>query len=180
MSFIHCNNLLLWRHADAEPLPEIDSPEYESTSYKSLDCARPLSKKGHKQAEKIAAWINKNAPKNTLIICSNALRAVQTAEALKRDYIVFASLAPGAALEEVLDTLSELPKNNLPYENLLVVGHQPWLGLLAAQLLNLPLSLPKNAKEIGIKKGALWWFKRPILQKKEAFKLYAVITPSLL
>ena len=170
MKDLNYRNIILWRHADAEPLAELEDQ----------DSARPLSKKGLKQAEKMADWLLNNMPKNTVIISGNAIRAKQTAQALKREYIVYASLAPGATLETVLDTLGNLPKNNLPCESLLVIGHQPWLGLLAAQLLNLPQLLPKNAKEISIKKGAVWWFKQPILQKNQPFKLHAVQAPSLL
>ena len=175
MSLLTCSNILLWRHADAIQLTESEGLDFENQ-----DSARPLSKKGLKQAEKMAAWLSNNMPKNTLIISSNAVRAEQTAQALKRDYIVLASLSPAATLEEVVDTLNHLPKQHLPDECLLVIGHQPWLGLLATQLLSLPLSLPKNAKEISIKKGAMWWFKRPILQKNQPFKLFTVIVPSLL
>lgn len=128
----------------------------------------------------MATWLHNNMPKKTLFISSNALRAEQTAQALKRDYILFVSLAPEATLEAVVDTLSHIPIQHLPYENILVIGHQPWLGLLAAQLLILPVSIHVNAKEIGIKKGALWWFKRPIPLKNQPFKLLTVITPSLL
>lgn len=175
MSILNCHNLLLWRHADAEPLTE-----FEGLGFKNQDSARLLSKKGLKQAEKMAAWLCNNMPKNTLIISSNAIRAEQTAQALKHDYIVFASLSPAATLQEVVDTLNHLPKQRLYYESLLVIGHQPWLGLLAAQLLCLPLSLPKNSKEISIKKGTMWWFKRKILTKNQPFKLLTIIAPSLL
>jgi len=170
MIALNYHNILLWRHADAEPITEI----------KGLDSKRPLSKKGLKQAEKMADWLSNNMPKNMLVISSNAVRAEQTAQALKLDYIVFASLAPGATLETVLDTLNNLPKNKLQYENLLLIGHQPWLGLLAAQLLSLPQVLPKNAKEISIKKGAVWWFKQSTLEKNQSFKLFTMQTPALL
>ena len=164
------HNIVLWRHADAEPL----------TDTRGLDSARPLSKKGLKQAKKMATWLTNNLQKNTVIISSNALRAEQTAQTLKRDYMVFASLAPDATLNTVLQTISQLPKNNLQMESLLVIGHQPWLGLLAAQLLSLPQNLANNAKEISIKKGAVWWLKRTSLQENQPFKLVTVLAPSLL
>lgn len=171
-------NILLWRHADALPL------EHPNSS----DIARPLSKKGLKQAEKMADWVLNALPENTLIVSSNAVRAEQTVQSLELDYLVFASLAPNATLDTVLDTLSNLPKNNLPAENLLVIGHQPWLGLLAAQLLNAPQPLPKNATEYSIKKGAVLWFKQFKLQglrqstaqKKHLYRLHAAQVPSLI
>ncbi len=167
---LNYQNILLWRHAIAEDLADFDD----------LDSARPLSKKGLKQADKMACWLTSNMPKDTLIISSNALRAEQTAQALDQEYIVLASLAPGATLASALQTICDLSKNNLHSENLLVVGHQPWLGLLAAQLLNLPNHLPENAKEISIKKGAVWWFKRSNSQENQPFKLFTVLAPSLL
>lgn len=164
------NNILLWRHADAEPL----------TEGQGLDIDRPLSKKGLKQAQKMATWLSNSMPKDTVIISSNALRAEQTTQALHLDYVVFATLAPEATLEAVLKTVAQLADDKLQGENLLIIGHQPWLGLLAAQLLTLPATLGANAKEISIKKGAVWWFKQPILQKNQPFKLLTVQSPSLL
>jgi phosphohistidine phosphatase len=167
---LNYQNILLWRHAIAEDLADFDD----------LDSARPLSKKGLKQADKIAHWLTSNMPKDTLILSSNALRAEQTAQALHQEYLVTASLSPSATLESALRAICDLSANRQQSENLLVVGHQPWLGLLAAQLLSFPQALPENAKEISIKKAALWWFKQSNSQENQPFKLFTVLAPSLL
>ena len=71
-------DLLLWRHADA-----LDgAPDHE----------RALSDKGHKQAKRMAAWLNERLPADTLILASPAVRAQQTVAALKRDYQTVAEL----------------------------------------------------------------------------------------
>ena len=185
MTALNYQNILLWRHAHAKDLADLDGLDFGNMDFDALDfdirdSARPLSKKGQKQAEKMAAWLKNNMPKDTLIVSSNALRAKQTAQALGLQYIVIADLAPNATLASALKTISELSVNNLASDNLLLVGHQPWLGLLAAQLLYLPKKLPENAKEISIKKGAVWWFKRPISQRNQPFKLFTVLAPSTL
>lgn len=175
MTALNYQNILLWRHAQAEDLADFDDLDFDNR-----DSARPLSKKGQKQAEKVAGWLKNNMPKGTLIVSSNALRAKQTAQSLGLEYIVIADLAPNVTLETALKTIGELSVNNLASDNLLLVGHQPWIGLLAAQLLNFPKKLSESAKEISIKKGAVWWFKRPISQGNQPFKLFTVLAPSTL
>ena len=166
---LNYQHIILWRHADAEKLGN-----------ENVDTARPLSKKGEQQAQKMAKWLVANLPAETLVISSNAVRAQQTAEALKLQTITFANLAPTATLQEVLATISELADNHLHAKNLLIIGHQPWLGLLAAQLLCLPNKLTQNSKEISIKKGSVWWFKKPNLENNQAYKLFTVQVPSLI
>jgi phosphohistidine phosphatase len=171
-------NILLWRHADALPLnAEI-----------MIDIDRPLSKKGNKQARKMANWLSDHLPKNTIIITSTAVRANQTAKALNHEFIVLDKLDPGASLADVLHTINALTKsiqaksiqesNNQDNLNLLIVGHQPWLGEFAAYLLNLNQSLP--TEEVNIKKGTVWWFKRDGLMPQQIYNLLCLQTPSLL
>jgi len=54
----------------------------------------------------------------------------------------------------------------------LVVGHQPTLGEVAAQLLGC------EGSALSIKKGALWWFSRR--EGSEQITLRLVITPDFL
>src|SRR6266487_3766122 len=81
-------DLILWRHADAEP----GEP----------DIGRRLTAKGLKQAERVAAWLDGHLPDTTRILSSPAERAQQTARALKRKFRVVPELGPGAAASEVL------------------------------------------------------------------------------
>lgn len=157
-------NILLWRHADALPLSD-DVP---------VDIDRPLSKKGHNQAQKIANWLTNHLPKNTLMIASTALRSKQTVQAFSDDFIVYDTLAPGASLETVLKTINDLSTNHQGRLDLLIIGHQPWLGELAAQLLDL------NQSEMNIKKGSLWWFKASKSVADPTYNLFCVQTPRLL
>ena len=76
-------DLILWRHAEAEP----GEP----------DLGRRLTAKGIQQAERMAKWLDRHLPATTRILTSPADRAEQTARALKRKYRVVPELAPGGA-----------------------------------------------------------------------------------
>ncbi len=148
--------LLLWRHAEAEDgLP---------------DFARALTAKGHKQAGKVATWLDRHLPANCRVLVSPAQRAQQTAAALGRKFKTVAALAPGASAEELLRQ-SGWPQAR---ESVLIVGHQPALGQVAARLLGLP------QEEWAIKKGAVWWFSNRERESGSHTVLRAVIAPDLL
>ncbi|HSR02875.1 MAG TPA: histidine phosphatase family protein [Methylophilaceae bacterium] len=159
-------NIMLWRHADALPI---------GGNIRD-DLSRPLSKKGRQQAKIMAAWLKRHLPKETIIISSNALRSQQTAIALTNDFILTNAINPGASLEKVLETIHSLSEGIQSASNLMIVGHQPWIGHLAAYLFNPEIS----AQSIGIKKAALWWFKRTTNLYDHTFDLVSVQTPTLL
>ena len=159
-------NIMLWRHADALLI---------GGNIRD-DLSRPLSKKGLKQAKLMAAWLERHIPKDTIIISSKALRSQQTAVALTNDFILSSGINPGTSLEKVLETIHSLSDGNHSASNLMIVGHQPWLGQLAAYLFN-----PETtAQSLGIKKAALWWFKRTTNLSDHTFDLISVQTPTLL
>ena len=110
-------DLILWRHADA--------------LYTSPDLPRELSSKGQKQASKMAAWLNAKLPENCRILVSPATRAIQTADALQRKYKIHPDLAPDATILQILQA-ANWPNSK---ETVLIVGHQPSLGQVAASLL---------------------------------------------
>jgi phosphohistidine phosphatase len=125
--------LILWRHAEAEPgEPDLD---------------RRLTSKGLKQAERIAAWLDRHLADDCRILVSPAARAQQTAAALGRRFRTVDEVAPGASATSLLDVA------NWPHarEPVLIVGHQPTLGEVASSLL--------AGEEAGwsIRKGAVWW-----------------------
>lgn len=124
--------LILWRHAEAE-----DGLD---------DLARALTPKGHKQAEDMAQWLNARLPDSCRVLASPAVRAQQTAKALGRKVETVDALAPGASAETILQA-ADWPNR----ECVLIAGHQPDLGEVAAMLLGAHGSL-------SIKKGAIWWF----------------------
>ncbi|HEX4857509.1 MAG TPA: histidine phosphatase family protein [Usitatibacteraceae bacterium] len=130
--------LILWRHAEAED----EAPS---------DLLRPLSAKGRKQAARMAAWIHQRLGEGIgdwRVLVSPALRTEQTAAALKLPVETRPALAPGAQAQDVLREAG-WPRGR---RNAIVVGHQPTLGMAAAELLN---GVPGH---LSVKKGALWWF----------------------
>lgn len=147
--------LILWRHAEAEP----GEPDFN----------RALTAKGRKQARKMAIWLDRNLPNGCRILVSPTMRTVQTAKALGRKFKIIAELAPGADPQKLL-TIVNWPDSREP---VLVVGHQPELGSVAALLLT------GVHQEWPIRKAGAWW----IVQKKRGDDasnyLKAAMTPDL-
>lgn len=132
-------NLILWRHAEAEILrPGQD------------DLERELTSKGRRQARRIAEWLEERLPETTRILVSPAARTQQTVEPLGRRFKTVAALAPERSADELL-TAAGWPGSA---ETVLVVGHQPTLGIVAARL------LCGSDQAWAIKKGAVWWIER--------------------
>ncbi len=126
--------LILWRHADAEETrPDLD---------------RTLTDLGRKQAARVADWVTLRLPPDIRILVSPAIRAVQTAQALGRNYEVVPALAPGARVEDVLSAAG-WPNASHP---VMIVGHQPTLGQVAMFLLS------GQTGDLTVKKAGIWWF----------------------
>lgn len=126
-------DLILWRHAEAEP----GEP----------DLGRRLTSKGLKQAERMARWLEHRLPDTCRVLVSPAERAQQTAAALHRRHRIVEDLAPGAGVAAVL-AAAHWPDAREP---VLIVGHQPTLGEVASFL------LAGEAAGWSIRKGAVWW-----------------------
>ena len=154
-------NIILWRHAQATESPNFVSFE--------KDLARVLTQKGQKQAKNMARWLIQNKTANMQLICSAALRASETALALQPYMTVNEAFNPGASLQQVLKALAKLEQT----KDIILVGHAPWLGQLAAYLLGV------NQHEFSIKKGAIWWL-RTCESVASDYKVLTVQTPSLL
>lgn len=146
-------DLILWRHADAgEPLADVVA-----------DLQRPLSAKGEKQAARMADWLNRFLPDSTRILVSPALRCQQTAQALGRKFQTREALGPGGDVETLL-TLARWPDRREP---VLIVGHQPTLGLTAATLMAGSLDEAEAQDQAtahatpawSVRKGAAWWLR---------------------
>ena len=150
-------HLILWRHADAE----IATAQQD-------DMARALTFKGVKQSRLMAKWLNQYLPKDTLVLVSPALRALQTAEPLDVQAEVVDVLQPEASLHHILSLLGQYSA-----ESILLIGHQPWLGELIAYMLR------GQGEAISVKKGAVWWL-RLSQESSGAYKLFTVQTPQLL
>jgi len=142
-------DLILWRHADAVP----GSP----------DSARKLTDRGREQARRVAAWLKPRLPGNCEVLVSPAARAQQTAQALGVAFTIAPAAGTDAAAADVIAAVDRLARP----EAVLIVGHQPTLGRVAALL----LSGAESDWDIG--KGALWWFRR----SRGETKLLAAIDP---
>lgn len=126
-------DLILWRHAEAEPgEPDLD---------------RRLTAKGVKQAARVGLWLERHLPDRCRVLVSPARRTQQTAQALGRKFRTLEDLAPGASAAAVL-AAANWPESR---DSVLIVGHQPTLGEVASLLL--------AGEEAGwsMKKGAVWW-----------------------
>lgn len=136
-------DLILWRHAEAEDLPDGDQQDA------ALDLARSLTNRGEKQAARVSAWLDRQLPDGARIFVSPARRCEQTVLTLGRKYKLRLELGPDSTVAELLE-LVQWPQGRSP---ILVVGHQPVLGQTIARLLGL------NASDCAVKKGALWWLR---------------------
>ena len=146
--------LILWRHAEAED----GMPGTE----------RELTAKGVKQAERMAAWLKQRLPKGAVVLVSPARRAQQTAQALIRKFETSDAVGSTTTPEAVLAAAGWPDRK----ATVIVVGHQPTLGAVAA------LALTGRAMPWSVKKGALWWLERR--ERDAATVLRAVISPDLL
>ena len=132
-------DLILWRHAHARDLIEGEE-----------DIQRPLTPRGEKQAAHMAAWLRKHLPDGLRVLASPAVRTEQTVKALNRKYKLRAELLPDGLPQDLLE-LAQWPSAQ---GAVLVVGHQPMLGQVAAQLLGM------QASECAIRKGSVWWLRQ--------------------
>lgn len=147
--------LILWRHAEAEDT--------------APDMARVLTAKGHKQAEKMAAWLKPRLPTKTRILASPAQRTQQTAAALGLDFSTLEALAPGASIQAVMQAVGWPTADGA----VLIIGHQPTLGMVAAY------AMTGKAAYWSVKKGAIWWISSRVRAGGEQTILRAVLSPDL-
>lgn len=157
-------NLILWRRADAENLPATLATSAQA------DLARELTDRGRRTAEKSAQWLRARLPADALILSSPAVRAVQTAQALTPTPRIVRDLAPGANAMTLLGAI-HWPGTA---QTVVVVGHQPALGQLAALLLS------GQEAYWTIKKSGIWWLASRRREDESQVVVRAVINPDLL
>lgn len=148
--------LILWRHAEAA----------EGTP----DVARPLTDKGRRQAERMAQFLSGHLPQNTRVLVSPALRAQQTASALTKKFITAPNIGTQATPQTAIATAGWPQAGGA----VLLVGHQLWMGELAALLMT------GHADYWSIKKSAVWWFSRREREGDYQTILRLVIAPDQL
>ena len=131
--------LYVMRHAEAVEGSDVLRDEW-----------RYLTEKGRSAAEKMSAAIAKIGPKPRLTMASPLTRTVQTAEIMAekacRKNVVIASemLLPGAGVSELVTYLKSCKDD----QRVLLVGHEPQMGLLVANLLG------RETEPTPLKKGA--------------------------
>jgi phosphohistidine phosphatase len=153
-------DLILWRHADAEDA----APGGD-------DLARALTGKGERQAARMAEWLNRHLTHSTRVLVSPARRCQQTARALgDRRFRTVDAIGPQAGAGELLSAAG-WPEANEP---VLLVGHQPALGLAAA------LILTGFEQPWAVKKAAVWWFRHRPRAEEGKIALHAVQSPDAL
>lgn len=139
--------LILWRHAEAfDGVP---------------DLARTLTPRGHDQARRMAAWLAARLPRGARLVSSPAVRARETAQALADAASLMleidARLAPD---QPPLDYLAAAgwpvgsDAADDPGGAVVIVAHQPILGLVASRLLT------GIEQPVSVRKAAAWWFTR--------------------
>lgn len=149
-------DLILWRHAEAEDgLP---------------DAARKLTRRGHRQAEDMAAWLTARLPRAFTIVASPATRTQQTAAALGLPFATERRLGVGASTRDLLGAAGWPDRG----DTVVVVGHQPTLGRVAALLLC-------NAEaDWSVRKGAVWWLTARERDGVGQVVLRAAVAPDLI
>ena len=129
-------DLILWRHAEAEDPGGKD------------DAERELTKRGRKQAERMARWLRPLVDERWRILVSPAKRTLQTVKPLEREFEESQAVGLDATPSSILEAAG-WPEAQGP---VLVVGHQPTLGQVAARLIG------GTDGDTSIRKGAIWWF----------------------
>ncbi len=117
------------------------------------DITRPLTARGRKQAQKMGEWLAAKLPDS----CK---------------FKVLAELAPGASPETVLRAVN-WPNSKEP---VLIVGHQPTLGMVAATLL---AGGGSSTQDFNIRKANVWWLAQKERGEIESTYLKGVMSPDL-
>ena len=145
-------DLILWRHADAEDgVPDLE---------------RRLTPKGRRQAERMAAWLERELPRDCRVLVSPATRAQQTALALQRPSTTVDALAPGASVDDILDAVAWPDAS----ASVLVVGHQPTLGEVVGFLAG-------GGRDHAIRKAAVCWLTERVSDGGREVVVKTMVTP---
>jgi len=161
-------NLIFWRHAEAE---------IESSTGRDTD--RELTKRGRKDALKMAKWLHRHLPIDTQVLCSPARRCLETAAALQSASAVDGghkkqldiNVAEFLSIDSRLEDIAQKLVNDDSNKTILIVGHEPNLGRLISQL----LGMEKSA--CSVKKGAVWWLRQKIINGGLQTYLFTVQLP---
>ena len=135
-------NLYLMRHAITAELEE-----------NTEDNQRPLTEKGRKKLGKIARNLEKLDLKFDVILTSPYLRACQTADVVadvldikSKNVVETENLTPLGFAEKLVEEINARE----PVENMLIVGHEPFLSQLIGTLVAGDVSLSIDMKKAGL------------------------------
>lgn len=154
--------LILWRHAEAVD-GNVGRPDQE----------RRLTARGEKQARHIAGWLRQHCQKQLRILVSPAVRCQQTAHTLALPFDIEAKIGTSATVTDLLAAAKWPDGSGAHAGGVMLIGHQPTLGRLAALLLS------GQEADWSFKKGALWWFSNRAREGETQAVLKAVISPDL-
>ena len=118
----------------------------------------------------MAEWLERHLPDSCRILVSPADRAQQTAAALQRKSRTVPELGPGASVTAAL-AAANWPDSREP---VMLVGHQPTLGMIASFLLS------GEEAYWSVRKGAVWWLSNRVRDGGAAMVLKVVIGPDFL
>ncbi len=156
-------DLILWRHAEAEAAPEGGD-----------DLSRPLTKKGEKQAVKMASWLDRHLPEGARVLVSPSVRTQQTVAPLERKFKLRDELVPETSIDDVLALIKWDPETGPQLKgSVLLVGHQPYLGQLVAKLLGM------QEHTCPVRKGGVWWLRTRVRDGQVQTVLLTVACPEL-
>jgi len=159
-------NIYVLRHGLAVERDEWDS---------KTDAARPLTPEGEKQLRKTCRALGKMDLNFDLILSSPFVRAGQTAEIvadklkLKKRLKFSDELTPGGSVKKLIQQMNEVKP---ALENLLLVGHEPYLS----GLISLLISGDENTA-IDFKKGGLCKLEAEKLRAGRCATLAWLLTP---
>ena len=157
-------DLILWRHAEAEVAEQGGD-----------DLSRPLTKKGERQASRMAAWLDRHLPEGTRVLVSPAERTQQTVAPLGRKFKLRDELVPETTVDDVLSLLKWNPETGPQSKGpVLLVGHQPYLGQLIARLLGM------NESICSVRKGGVWWLRTRFREGQQQTVLLTVASPDFI
>ncbi|MEY4318594.1 MAG: SixA phosphatase family protein [Limnohabitans sp.] len=157
-------DLILWRHAEAEVAEEGGD-----------DLSRPLTKKGERQASRMAAWLDRHLPEGTRVLVSPSERTQQTVAPLGRKFKLRDELVPDTTVDDVLTLLKWHPETGPQSKGpVLLVGHQPYLGQLIARLLGM------DEQICSVRKGGVWWLRTRMRDGQLQTVLLTVAVPDFI
>jgi phosphohistidine phosphatase len=128
--------LFLFRHADAATLAENDDD-------------RAISEKGTKQCKRVAKFCSKHDIKLDEILASPLLRAQQTAKPIAKALGLEIETVPWLMYETPSEEVMQHLAGRSRSSSIMIVGHEPDFGLLAATLLG------SEGESIRVRKGSL-------------------------